>query len=84
MIETTEGGTVITGEHIELYRLIVLKSALELQKKIPGIKVARGVSASALAKRNFGMKGNLDKLIAQTQERIDAFKQREQHQQEQK
>ena len=80
MIETTEGGTIITGEHMELYRLIVLKSALELQKKIPGIKVTRGVTASALAKRNFGMKGNLDNLIRQTQERIDAFRQRGQEQ----
>lgn len=79
MIEHTEcGATVITGEHMDLYRLIVLKSALELQKKIPGMKISRGVSASAVAKRNFGMKGNIDKLIQQTQDLIDAFRAAEQ------
>lgn len=77
MIKTTSYGTTITGEHVELFRLITLKSALELQKKIPSMKVTRGVSASALAKRNFGMKGNLDSLILQTKALIDAFRAKE-------
>lgn len=30
-IETTEGGTMVTGEHVGLFRLLALKSALALE-----------------------------------------------------
>ena len=78
MIETVPGGGIaVTGEHMQLLSLLTLRRALLLQKRVPKMKLSRGVSASALAKRNFGMKGNLDNLIRQTEERIDAFHQQQ-------
>jgi hypothetical protein len=78
MIESIPGGgTAVTGDHMQLLKLLTLRSALRLQKRAPKMKLSRGVSASALAKRNFAMKGNLDSLIRQTEERIDAFHQQQ-------
>ena len=61
-IETSAGGIMITGEHIPLYRLLVMKSALAME--IKGIKVVRH-SVYAQAKREFGFKGNKEKVLAQ-------------------
>jgi hypothetical protein len=53
-IETGVGGTVITGEHIELYRLLALKGALKLEMK--GLK-RRGRSVYSILKSE-GYRGN--------------------------
>ena len=53
------GGMAITGEHMQLYRLIVLKQALVLESK--GMKLTRGP------------KGDRAKLTAQVQALIDTF-----------
>ena len=42
------GGTAITGGHVGLYRLIVLKQALFLEGK--GMKMTRGPSAISIAR----------------------------------
>ena len=73
MIKVTESGsTVITGEHIGLYRLMALKHGLAAEAK--GLKITRGVSLMTLAKRHYGLKGNREKIIAQVQAMIDQFK----------
>jgi len=61
--------TVTGAAAIDFYRTMVLRSALGLELK--GIRAIRGRSAYALVKREFGFKGNkqrvydqLDALIA--------------------
>lgn len=56
------GGMVITGEHIDMYRLLVLKSALKLE--MLGIKHSAG-SVYAIVKKEFGFKGNKQKVLEQ-------------------
>ena len=72
MIEVTgTGATVITGEHIKLFSLISLKQAIVLEGK--GMKLSRGLSAMAIAKKRYGLKGGREKIIAQVQAMIDQF-----------
>lgn len=72
MIEVTQSGaTIVTGEHIRLYSLISLKQAIVLEGK--GMRLSRGISAMALAKKRYGLKGGRDKIIAQMQALIDQF-----------
>ena len=72
MVEVTESGaTVVTGEHIRLYQLMSLKHAVVLEGK--GMKLSRGFSAMAIAKKRYGLKGSREKIVAQLQGLIDAF-----------
>lgn len=54
------GGTIITGEHIELYRMLALKGALSLEMK--GLRRSRGASAHAVIKHEFGLTGSKRKV----------------------
>jgi len=72
MIEVDEYGTTITGAHIPLYRLMVMASGLKLE--IKGIRRSRGRTCYALAKSEFGFKGNKVKVLAQLQAYIEALK----------
>lgn len=58
-IEVSKAGTVITGEHVELFRLLALKYALKLEMK--GIK-RPGHSAYATLKKE-GYLGNKAKVL---------------------
>lgn len=56
------GGTIITGERsIALSRLFALKGALGLELK--GIRMSRHISAYAIVKKEFGLKGNKQKVL---------------------
>ena len=71
-IQQIEGGCVaITGGHVGLYRLIVLKQALFLEGK--GMKMTRGPSAISIARNQYGLKGDRAKLVAQVQGLINNF-----------
>ena len=48
------GAITITGPHIDLYRLIVLRSALKLQ--IQGVRVNRRISATRAVQEVLGTK----------------------------
>jgi len=48
-VEQTNGGTVLTGEATEIFRLAAIISSLRLE--MLGIKTWRGISALAVAKR---------------------------------
>ena len=72
MIEVNEHGTTITGAHIPLYRLMVMASGLKLE--IKGLRFSRGRTCYALAKSEFGFKGNKAKVLAQLQAHIEAVK----------
>lgn len=54
------GGTLITGDSIPVYRLLVLRGALRLE--LAGMK--RGGSVFALVKREFGLKGDRAAVFA--------------------
>lgn len=54
---------------VEAFRFRVLISGLRLEMRCPGMKVSRGVSCVALAKRATGLKtNNREKLIARLEE----------------
>ena len=58
------GGTMLTGDGIELYKLMTLRQALKLHKL--GIRMtSRGPAATTVARKHYGMKGNIDSLIEQ-------------------
>jgi len=71
-IEKTETGAVVfTGEAIQLYRLCALRSMLLLE--IVGMR-RRGPSAYSSLKKQFGLKGSKEKVLAQLETIIEAKK----------
>ena len=61
-----------TPYKIELFRLLTIKSALSLE--IAGL-TGRGKSAYSLAKEEFGLKGNRQKVFDQVNAMVQAIKQ---------
>jgi hypothetical protein len=57
---------VITGKNIGIFRLATLISGAKLEAK--GLKMSRGASCYAILKRELGIKGNREKVIAQAEE----------------
>ena len=69
-IEINKGSTVITGEgSIAFYRMLSLLHVLKLEMK--GIKYKRGFSAYAKIKKDYGLKGNRQKVFDQFQILVD-------------
>jgi len=62
-------GTMITGEAIPIYRLHVLRSGIELEGK--GMKVSRGRSCLSIVKKEFGWKGNREKILGMLNAEIE-------------
>jgi len=62
------GATLITGDSILDYRLMVMRSALMLE--IQGIRSRRGRTAYAIAKSEFGFRGNKQRVLAQLEEHM--------------
>jgi hypothetical protein len=60
--------TVITGNGIQLYRWLAISAGIRLEAK--GLRRSRGVSCTALAKRELGVTGNRDKVLAAVEARI--------------
>lgn len=67
MIETTKEATIITGNNINLFRLLSMKNAIKLE--IKGLRNSRG-SVVALCKKEFGFKGSKEKVLEQLEKRI--------------
>lgn len=69
---TTTPGTLIEGAAIDRFQLVVLRSAVKLEKL--GMK-RRGTSATAIAKARFGLKRNAthDDVIARIGAAIEEF-----------
>lgn len=72
MIEQTEGGTVITGVHTQLFVMLAQRGALQLE--MHGIKMSRGRSAFAVVKETYGFKGNREKVLEQLDAAIEKFR----------
>jgi len=64
--------TVTGAAAIDFYRTMVLKSALGLELK--GIRAIRGKSAYAITKREFGFKGNKQRVYDQLCALIETMK----------
>ena len=62
-VENTVGGVMITGDDIGRYRLVVLKSALKLE--IKGMRMHRGRTAYSIIKKEFGFKGDRQRVLDQ-------------------
>ena len=58
------GGFTVTGDHITLYRLLAMKSAMSLKLKC-GMEPTRGVRIFPLVKREFGLKGSPQRVYDQ-------------------
>ena len=68
MIETSSTGAVMmTGQHIPLFRLMTLRNGLTME--VVGMRMSRGRTCYAIAKAEFGFKGNKAKVL----EQLDAY-----------
>jgi hypothetical protein len=63
-VTVTQGGTMMTGKGIEVYRLATLLSGLRLQAH--GIRMSAKIpQATTIARKQYGLKGNLASLTEQ-------------------
>lgn len=71
-IEVTQGGTLVTGPHVNVQRWITLKTALKIEKI--GMKVRRGFNArkTVATELNVSSRMPYDELINLVQAKIDA------------
>ena len=75
MIESTEHGSVmITGEHIPLYRYMVMARVLKLE--MLGFRSTKGRTCYSIIKSELGYRGNRKKVLAQLEAHIEAIKER--------
>lgn len=59
----THQGGVFGEKQTRMYRLVTMKHALKIEKL--GMRVSRGVNVTQMVKKEFGLKGSRDKIIAQ-------------------
>lgn len=65
MITKLENGAIIcTGDGVDIFRMVALQKALALEVRT-GMKMSRGLSAFAAAKRDYGLKGNKNSVLDQ-------------------
>lgn len=62
-VDHHEGGVTLTGEAIPMFRLTMMLRGIKME--MGGMRLTRGVSCYALAKREFGFKGNKEKVYTQ-------------------
>lgn len=70
-IVTDKAGNAVmmTGNGIEVFRLAQLLSGLRLEQRMPGMRMSSKVpKATTIARKQYGLKGNADKLIKQVEE----------------
>jgi hypothetical protein len=68
-IENFDGGAVISGGDIQIYRMKTLLRALALE--IKGMKISRGRSAYSIIKSEFSLKGSKQKVFDQFQQIVN-------------
>ena len=67
----TGGGTCLTGAGIDFYRLLMIRTALELQAS-GGLRLSNKIPlGTTLARRLLGFKGNKESLLNQVNELIN-------------
>lgn len=60
---------MVNENHIKLYRMIVLKSALKLE--IEGYKRSKSPTVYSIIKKEFNLKGNKESVLKQFEELIN-------------
>jgi hypothetical protein len=65
-----DSSLVITGRGIALYRLLTLRSGLKLEMK--GLRLTRGSTCYAIAKRELGLTGSREKVLEKLERIIDS------------
>lgn len=69
-IETSDGGTMLTGAGIDFYRLLTIKRALDCQMR--GFRLSSKLpQGTTLARKYLGLKGNKESLLRQVEEIIE-------------
>lgn len=72
MIEVMDGGTIITGPHITLFRMLAQRGAIKLESM--GMRHSSGRSITAIVKMEHGWTGNRSKILALLDAEIEKFK----------
>ena len=64
-IEMIKGGSImLTGEHIDMYRLLTIRAGLKVEAM--GMRLtSKAPSCLSIVKKEFGFKGNREKVTAQ-------------------
>jgi hypothetical protein len=76
-IEHTKGGTVITGDSIDFFRLAALKGAVSLE--MHGVKMRRGPVLWKQVAREFGVKGNKAAVYRWLCNRVEELRAQQEH-----
>lgn len=71
-VTVTPEATIIEGESIEQFRMIVLLKALSLE--INGMKMSRGKSAYRIIKSGYGLTGNKKSVYEQFNTMVKSYK----------
>lgn len=70
-IDRSGGAVGFTGSGIDFYRLLTLRQALKLHKQGVRVLPKHMGAPTTIARKQFGLKGNLDSLIAQVDEILE-------------
>lgn len=76
-IEHSSGGTTLTGDSIEYFRLCTMMSAVGLEMK--GIRMCRGLVVWKRAARDYGIKGNRVAVYAWLCAKVKELQQQQEH-----
>jgi hypothetical protein len=80
IIHHPHGATSIVGKtSINFFRLVTLLSGLRFEIKTGGMKLCRGPSCYSIIKREFGFKGNKEKVLAQFSDYVEAMRTQVEH-----
>lgn len=72
-IEKFQGGTIITGQGIELFQRMATVKAMQLELRT-GLKHSKLGSVISKYKKAHGLKGNKAAIVAQAEKDLDAYK----------
>ena len=68
-VQSFNGGTFISGDDIQIYRMKTLLRALALE--IKGMKISKGKSVYSIIKNEFNLKGSKQKVFDQFQQIVN-------------
>ena len=64
---------------VEVFRLACFIVAIKFEAKHPGLRLTRGPKALTTARRQLGLKGNAESIIAQIEKMLEAQKEKVDH-----
>jgi hypothetical protein len=72
-----KGGTTVTGDSIAYFRLATLMTGVRAELR--GMKLTRGRSCYAVAKQEFGLKGNKQKVYEFLVAKVEELRAQQEH-----